>query len=270
MIDDPYKVLGLSPGVSEEEIKKAYRRKAKEYHPDLHPNDPEAVRKMNEINEAYDMLQNPEKYRVRQEQQARYRQNTYSNYGGQGGYYNGGDSYSYGQQAGNSQNRGYQNYGGWTSDFGGFDFNFGDIFGFGSTRFDTTPQPQSGDSQELIQAIRAVQGGRFQEAIDILSKMTSTYRNHRWYYVSAAAYKGIGDNSRAQDMIERAIQMNSENRVYRQFRQVVVQSARSETGSYNSGRNVSPFGFFGKIIFGIIAFRLLMGFMQMVFYGLLF
>lgn len=57
---DPYKVLGVSPGASQDEIKKAYRKKAKEYHPDLHPDDPEAARKMNEINEAYDMLQNPE------------------------------------------------------------------------------------------------------------------------------------------------------------------------------------------------------------------
>ena len=44
MIDDPYKVLGLSPGASQEEIKRAYRQKVKEYHPDLHPNDPSATR----------------------------------------------------------------------------------------------------------------------------------------------------------------------------------------------------------------------------------
>ena len=42
--------------------KKAYRAKAKQYHPDFHPNDPKASEKMNEINLAYDMLQNPEKY----------------------------------------------------------------------------------------------------------------------------------------------------------------------------------------------------------------
>ena len=63
MVTDPYKVLGITRDASKEEIKKAYRKKAKEYHPDLHPDDPKAAEKMNEVNEAYDMLCNPEKYR---------------------------------------------------------------------------------------------------------------------------------------------------------------------------------------------------------------
>ena len=46
-----------------------YRMLAKKYHPDLHPNDPEASRRMNEINEAYDMLQHPEKYEAKRVQQ---------------------------------------------------------------------------------------------------------------------------------------------------------------------------------------------------------
>ena len=56
MIEDPYKVLGVSPDATQDEIKKAYRQMAKKYHPDLHPDDPRATEKMNEVNEAYDML----------------------------------------------------------------------------------------------------------------------------------------------------------------------------------------------------------------------
>jgi len=60
MIADPYKVLGVSPNASDEEIKKAYRTLAKKYHPDMNPGDKEAERKMNEINAAYDQIKNPQ------------------------------------------------------------------------------------------------------------------------------------------------------------------------------------------------------------------
>ena len=89
VVDDPYKVLGISPGATQDEIKRAYRKKAKECHPDLHPNDPNAERRMNEVNEAYDMLMNPDKYAQRRAQeQARQQQS--QGYGGYGGY--GGDT----------------------------------------------------------------------------------------------------------------------------------------------------------------------------------
>lgn len=61
MIDDPYKVLGVSPDASDEEIKRAYRNLAKKYHPDLNPGDQEAARKMQEVNAAYEQIKNPEK-----------------------------------------------------------------------------------------------------------------------------------------------------------------------------------------------------------------
>ena len=58
---DPYAVLGVARGATEDEIKKAYRKVAKMYHPDLHPGDAEAEEKFKEANEAYDVLSNPEK-----------------------------------------------------------------------------------------------------------------------------------------------------------------------------------------------------------------
>ena len=58
MVQDPYKVLGVSPDASDEEIKKAYRDLTKKYHPDLNPGDETAALKMNEINTAYDAIKN--------------------------------------------------------------------------------------------------------------------------------------------------------------------------------------------------------------------
>ena len=56
MVRDPYSVLGVSQSASQEEIKRAYRKKAREYHPDLHPDDPRATEKMQQVNEAYTIL----------------------------------------------------------------------------------------------------------------------------------------------------------------------------------------------------------------------
>ena len=56
-----YEVLGLSKGASEEEIKKSYRKLAKQYHPDLHPGDKECEEKFKECSEAYEVLSDADK-----------------------------------------------------------------------------------------------------------------------------------------------------------------------------------------------------------------
>lgn len=75
MAADPFQVLGVSPDASEDEIRQAYRRLAKKYHPDLNPGDKTAAQKMNEVNAAYDAIKNPQAYRQQQaQQQQQYRQ----------------------------------------------------------------------------------------------------------------------------------------------------------------------------------------------------
>lgn len=61
---DPYELLNVSRDVTEKELKSSYRKLAKKYHPDLHPNDKECEQKFKEIGEAYQILSDPEKRKL--------------------------------------------------------------------------------------------------------------------------------------------------------------------------------------------------------------
>ncbi|HIS75571.1 MAG TPA: DnaJ domain-containing protein [Candidatus Merdivicinus excrementipullorum] len=103
-VTDPYKVLGVSPNASEEEVKSAYRQLVKKYHPDNYADSPLADlanEKMQEVNEAYDMVMN------------RLRAGGQNGSSQQNAGYAGGNPYG-GQQAGYGYNGGY-GYGGQAS-----------------------------------------------------------------------------------------------------------------------------------------------------------
>lgn len=128
---DYYEVLGVAKTATDDEIKKAYRKLAKQYHPDLNPGDATAEAKFKEVGEAYEVLSDKEK-------RARYDQFGHAGVdpsygGGQGGYAR------------------YQQYD--HGDFGNFDDIFGDIFGGfgfgGSTRTRNPNGPVRGNDTNV-------------------------------------------------------------------------------------------------------------------------
>lgn len=219
MISDPYKILGVSRDASPDEIKKAYRQKAKQYHPDLHPDDPAAAEKMNEINEAYDMIQNPDKYRS---------QNPF----GQSGY-------GYSENESGTYNQGFGGYG----SFYGFDFD--DLFrqfttgqsgyrqnGYYSNQVPPKPQATRFDSAEIREAIDFINTDNYSYAINTLNRIQNAVRDDRWCYLSSLANFGLGNKAIALDQIKKAIQLDPNNGTYTDVYKCMQASADYYT--YNS------------------------------------
>ena len=115
---DYYKVLGIAKKASQDDIKKAYRKLARKYHPDVNPNDKASEKKFKEINEAHEVLSHPENRKK------------YDQYGKDWKH---ADAYDEArkQQAGRGGGRGHFTYDHGQGDFGGGDFSdfFESIFG---------------------------------------------------------------------------------------------------------------------------------------------
>ena len=195
---DPYEVLGIQRGATDDEIKKAYRAKCKRWHPDLNPNDPTAEEHFKEVQAAYDAITKGDTGPQMGGQPG-------GGYGyGQQGYYQGG--YQQGYDQGYSQN-------GWQQgDFGfGFDpFGFG--FGFGGYQQQSGASYSGSDTPEMQAARNFVANGRYAEARRVLDGMNS--RSARWYYLSSLANQGLGNSIDALQDARRAVQLDPNNTEY--------------------------------------------------------
>jgi len=120
---DYYKALGVDKTATTDQIKKAYRKLARKYHPDVNPNDPEAERKFKEMNEANEVLSDPEKRQKYDQLGADWQRYQQAGAGrGAGGF----DWSQYQQQGGAGGFSGFG--GGFSGDDLGADGDFSDFF----------------------------------------------------------------------------------------------------------------------------------------------
>lgn len=173
-MNDPYKVLGVSPNATEDEVTKAYRKLAKKYHPDLNPGDKEAAAKMSEINAAYDRIKNPNGAGNKGPSSA-------GSYGGQRGYY---------------RRTSYDPFGGFNP--------------FGSGTYSSYSEHTSSDAFSQVRIL--INARRYAEAIQILNGMQ--HRNAQWYFLAGIANYGAGNTILGLDYARRAAEMEPDNLRY--------------------------------------------------------
>jgi len=120
---DYYKILGVDKNIPQKDVRAAYKKRAKQFHPDLHPNDPKAKAKFQALNEAFDVISDPEKRKKYDQYGARWKEmDQAQSAGGFGGFGGGGSPFD-----------GFD-FSSFTSGSGGFSSFFQELFGGGRSR----------------------------------------------------------------------------------------------------------------------------------------
>lgn len=228
MARDPYSVLGISPGASDDEVTKAYRKLAKKYHPDLNPGDEEAARRMSEINDAYEQIKNPDSARFSGS-------SSQSSYGENSGFTSGGFGFG----------------------FSGFGSDFGPGFGFYGGEAD------GGSQYSYIDVAKAfMHRGRYSDALNVLLNIKN--RDAEWYFVSAVCHSQRGDVIIAIEHIEMAVRLDPGNAEYRRVYDTLKSGGKvysDKRAGYFSVRRIHP-------IVGICIFCALSNLLTNLFYCL--
>lgn len=185
---DPYSILGISRDATDEEVKKAYRALSRKYHPDANINNPnkdQAEAKFKEVQQAYQQIMHEREYGT----------------GAGTGY-------------GTADNGGYGGYGG---------YGYGPFRGFyGQYRQADANATGNESDLHLKAAANFINNGRYNEALNLLNSITD--RGASWYYYSALANAGIGNNVIALQHAKEALRLEPNNMQY----QMLVQ--RFESG----------------------------------------
>ncbi|MBD5134978.1 MAG: J domain-containing protein [Lachnospiraceae bacterium] len=196
---DPYRVLGVPRGASDDEVKKAYRSLSRKYHPDSNINNPNremAEERFKEVQEAYKQIMDM-------------REN---------------GSYSYGNYTGNSSSYGQ---------------------GQNNSTYSTG---RRGQSSAMDGVCAYINSGHYREALTLLSVMPE--KTALWFYYSAVANEGLGNNVAALRMAKVAHEMEPANQQYAYLVSILEEKSRwySELGGIFGKNDVSRGVLFGELM----------------------
>ncbi len=181
MNGSPYDVIGVSRGASEDEIKKQYRKLVKQYHPDLHPGDEEAARRMSEINEAYELIKSGKADDY-------YNSGTAARSSAPGGSYTQGNTTYYYQYADPEE-------------------LFRAFFGGGFA------QRQSTNAYDRVEEY--IRHEQYHYAAGILNNIYA--KDAKWYYYAAVCSCGMDNPADGFEYAEKAVSLEPSNEQYRQL-----------------------------------------------------
>ena len=195
-MNDPYRVLGIERSASDDEVKKAYRQMARKYHPDKNPGNKAAEDMFKVVQDAYTQIMD-------ERRNGGSSAGSYS--GGYSGNYSGYDTYRGGGAYSGSYNSGQQGY---------------------------AYQGPAENAEMYQAAVNYINAGHFREAMNVL--MAVRDRDAMWYYLSALANAGLGNNYEAQVQAQTAAQMEPGNAMFRNL----VSQLNSGIFRYNNRQNV--------------------------------
>lgn len=207
---DPYRVLGVPRGASDDEVKKAYRSLSRKYHPDSNINNPNremAEERFKEVQEAYKQIME-----MRENSYGNYTEN-HSSYGQDKSAYTGNSS-SYGQGQNNS----------------------------------TYSTGRRGQSSAMDGVCAYINSGHYREALTLLSVMPE--KTALWFYYSAVANEGLGNNVAALRMAKVAYGMEPANQQYAYLVSILEEKSRwySELGGIFGKNDISRGVLFGELM----------------------
>ena len=190
---DPYTILGLPRTASAEDVKKRYRALVKEFHPDLHPDDPTAARHMSEVNAAYEAIRSGSMRDI---------------------------------PTGRAMNGAPA--GTWTDEKGTHFYAYEDISDIIREMFGMEGSGAIGD-YEFVEMY--ISSGAYQRAAKMLDNMPRN--DPRWYYYAAQIYENTGDMDKAENYARAATHMSHEDIYLNYWQSLIIQMEEQKLAKEN-------------------------------------